>query len=136
MNRRYAFTLIDSVVLLAIFVIVIGLLAPALNKLVGAAESARARAAVRAGLDAWKNGASLDILQDRAPQVCFHDPDLLNGWRLKSYHLMKDYGFCLGQQRRFCVRLVMHSPNGRQATKDVEYLVETFPAFTVVRADD
>src|SRR5687767_1129871 len=105
------------------------------GRLPEAADADRARDVLRAGLDSWKNGETIDSLPKRSPPIYFRDSDWKNGWKLKSYRTTLD-DEPYGQQRRMYVHLSLQNREGKSAAKEVQYLVDTSPAQVVVRVED
>jgi hypothetical protein len=98
------------------------------------ADPERAGQALRATLDAWKNGESVETLQRQEPPVRVIDREWRSGHRLKSYKVEKTEP--VGADLRCQVALTVHGPRGRPVTKRAVYSVGTSPALTVTREEE
>jgi hypothetical protein len=98
------------------------------------ADPERAGQALRATLDAWKNGESVEALQRQEPPVQVIDREWRSGHRLKSYKVEKAEP--VGADLRCQVALTVHGPRGRPVTKRAVYSVGTSPALTVTREEE
>jgi hypothetical protein len=98
------------------------------------ADPERAGQALRATLDAWKNGESVEALQRQDPPVQVIDREWRSGRRLKNYKVGKAEP--VGADLRCQVDLTVHGPRGRPVTKRAVYSVGTSPALTVTREEE
>jgi hypothetical protein len=97
-------------------------------------DPAQAETALRAALDAWRQGQKPAALQDRSPPVHVADEDWLAGRRLGGYRV-EGAGRPAGPGLRFAVRLSLGDASGKLSEKRVRYLVHTGPGVSVVRDD-
>ncbi|MBS0264842.1 MAG: hypothetical protein JSS02_23100 [Planctomycetes bacterium] len=83
-------------------------------------------------LDTWKQGASIDSLQNESPKIVVQDLDWSAGVTLVSYELVgepepKDANLVAR------VKLSLRDKSGADLEKTVTYVVGTSPTLTVVR---
>lgn len=95
------------------------------------ADGERARAALQATLDAWRDGASDESLQKRKPPIFVNEPDWRTGRKLVRYEL--GAGERHGQSWRCEVQLTFADDASDAAPTAARYLVDTDPATVVVR---
>jgi hypothetical protein len=98
------------------------------------ADPERAGQALRATLDAWKDGKSAEALQHQEPPVRVIDPEWRSGHKLKTYKVGRAEP--IGADLRCQVELTVHGPRGRPVTKRAVYSVGTDPALTVTREEE
>ncbi len=93
-----------------------------------AVDGDRARSALKATLDSWKQG------QPPTAQagVTVQDMDWEAGYRLVDYQVL-DEGKVENANLRCPVALTLRDPQGREVKKKVKYIVGTSPAVTVLR---
>ncbi len=92
----------------------------------------RAREALRETLEAWKKGERPEALRERSPAITAQDMDWESGHRLIGYEVLGG-GKELDANLECPVRLTLRDPQGREARKDVQYIVGTDPSITVFR---
>ena len=102
-------------------------------KLAAPVEPAKALAALRATLDAWKAGQPIESVGQATPPVVAQDFDWMAGAKLTDYKLLSD-GEALDANLRVPVQLTLRDAQGRATTKTVAYIVGTDPKLTVFRA--
>lgn len=95
------------------------------------ANGERARAALQATLDAWRDGATDESLQKRKPPIFVNEPDWRTGRKLASYEL--GAGERHGQSWRCEVQLTFADDASGGAPTAARYLVDTDPSTVVVR---
>src|SRR5262245_47268731 len=96
-----------------------------------AADQDQAGAAVRAGLDAWKNGDKAESLQARSPAIYFKDLRWQAGDRLISY-AMSDSWDRFGQSVRCSVTLELRDASGNTSRRKATYNIDTDPSNIVI----
>lgn len=89
----------------------------------------KARAALKAALDAWKAGRPIESLAADTPPVVAQDFDWMAGAKLDAYELVGD-GTPLDANLRVAVRLTLKG----KGVKTVHYIVGTDKTLTVFRA--
>lgn len=95
------------------------------------ADTDRAQAALRSTLDAWREGATIESLQERDPAIYVNDPVWRSGRRLDSFELGESGRH--GQSWRCEVRLIYRDDGGPSEPAATRYLIDTDPAIVVVR---
>ncbi|WP_165071476.1 hypothetical protein [Paludisphaera rhizosphaerae] len=90
----------------------------------------RAMVALKATLDAWKEGKSIDSLQSSSPPIVAQDMEWTSGARLLDYHV--DDGKPADANLDVRVKLTLNA-RGKKVERDARYLVTTSPAVTVFR---
>jgi hypothetical protein len=90
-----------------------------------------AGAALRTALDAWKAGEPFGSLQQRTPPVYFNERDWEAGKKLVNYQLGPVE--LMGRQGRCTVKLTVRDKDGKQADRDVGYLIDTTPRVVITR---
>jgi hypothetical protein len=98
------------------------------------ADPDAARQALRAALDAWRQGEPPQELKARQPPIYVNDTDWQAGVRLTGYELKGDGAF-YGVQYRCSVVLSVEPGKGRKSEKTVKYLIDTHPRLVIVRDD-
>ena len=91
-----------------------------------------ARSTLRTVLDAWKSGETPESLQNRSPSIVAQDMDWKMGHQLIDYAIEGE-GEAVDANLYSPVRLQLRSPEGRESTKNVRYIVGTDPVLTVFR---
>ncbi len=94
-------------------------------------DSDRAREYLKAVLDTWKKGESIDSLKTGSPAITAQDFDWLAGASLVDYEVAGE-GTPIDANLRVPVKLTVRS-KGKETKKSVSYLVTTSPAVTVFR---
>src|SRR4051794_40522337 len=90
----------------------------------------RAREALRVAMESWKKGEKIDALRSGSPPIVAQDFDWMGGHRLLAYEVKGD-GKDDDANLRIPVRLTIRSPQGKELSKDVSYVVGTSPTLTV-----
>lgn len=120
-----AFPKMTSVPLLALLLLAgCGPSAPA------TADPDKARDVLRAALDAWKQGDSLESLRERSPAIHANDPDWAAGARLERYEIKDGDGKLTGYDFSCPVTLFLR---GGAKPRNVSYTVGTGRSLVVVR---
>ena len=91
-----------------------------------------ARSTLQTVLDAWKSGETTESLQSRSPSIVAQDMDWQTGWALAGYQI-DGPGEAVDANLYCPVRLELRSPDGKNVTKNVRYIVGTDPVLTVFR---
>jgi hypothetical protein len=99
------------------------------------ADPAAAERALRAALDAWKQGEDPDTLSRRTPPILVSDVEWKGGLRLLRY-TADEAGRLVGFDMNYPVVLELKSPRGKAVTKRALYAVTTQPEVLVVRQED
>jgi hypothetical protein len=89
---------------------------------------------LRTALDAWKNGASAESLQNQRPPIWFNEPESKQS-RLVDYQLDSKTSM-VGRQVRCTVSLTLATSSGKKVERNVPYLVDTTPNQVIVREQD
>lgn len=97
----------------------------------GSVNPSQARDALHATLESWKSGEAADALQNRS-KITVQDLDWMAGYKLLDYELIGS-GTSQDTQLRCPVKLSLQSPDGKELSKDVAYVVGTNPIITVFR---
>ncbi len=92
----------------------------------------RAREALRAVLDNWKDGGTPASLKSASPPIVVQDFDWEAGARLIEYRVLDD-GKDDDANLRIPVELTLRDPRGKDVQKRVSYVVGTSPTITVFR---
>jgi len=95
------------------------------------ADSAKARAALQAALDAWKKGESAQSLQGRSPAIHVNDFGWDNKDHLARYEILSEQAS--GQSYKAKVLLTIQYANGAQMQHEANYSVDTNPSLVIVR---
>jgi hypothetical protein len=95
------------------------------------ADSAKARSALQASLDAWQKGESAESLQTRSPAIHVNDFGWDNKDRLARYEILSEQ--TSGQSWKAKVLLTVQYANGAQMQHEATYTVDTSPSLVVVR---
>jgi hypothetical protein len=93
----------------------------------------RARVALIAALNAWKQGEARDLAR-RQPPIRFVDDDFAAGWRLTEYEIEEPDAPILAY-RNVAVILALRDPRGKAVRRETSYQVATDPALAVLRSD-
>jgi hypothetical protein len=99
-----------------------------------AADSAQARTALTAALDAWKSGEKPEDLAKRTPPLHIKDVDWSGGFQLVGYEADTD-GKLVGYDMNYPVVLELKSPKGNSVKKKAVYTVTTQPELIVSRQE-
>jgi hypothetical protein len=99
------------------------------------ADPSRAQEALRAALDAWKGGETLDALAQRTPPIRVSDLDWSGGLRLEGYQA-EEAGQLLGYDLNYPVVLNLKDRKGKALKKKAVYVVTTQPELLVLRQED
>jgi hypothetical protein len=94
-------------------------------------DTNEAGAALRTALDAWKAGEPYGGLPQRDPAIYFNERDWEAGKRLVDYRLGPVE--LMGRQGRCTVKLTVRDKDGKQADRDVGYLIDTTPRVVITR---
>ncbi len=94
----------------------------------------RARLVLITALEAWKSG-SPQSLTAQTPPIRLQDDDLMAGWQLVSYDLMKPKSLIL-PFNDVPVQLELRDLDGKPVRKTVSYQVGLAPLLTVQRSDN
>ena len=92
-----------------------------------------AREVLKTSLEAWKKGDSPDTLKNGSPSIIAQDPDWVTGARLVAYTLDGD-DKRVAENLFVPVKLTLKLKNGKQATKNVTYVIGTSPQVMVFRS--
>ena len=92
-----------------------------------------AREVLKTSLEAWKKGDSADTLKNGSPSIIAQDPDWVTGARLIAYTLDGD-DKRVAENLFVPVKLTLKLKNGKQATKNVTYVIGTSPQVMVFRS--
>jgi hypothetical protein len=98
-----------------------------------AVDPERAREALKITLDSWKKGEPPSAVQGGSPSITAQDLDWMAGAKLVDYQVTGD-GKAVEANLYVPVKLTLRSPQGREVTKSVSYVVGTSPRVTVFRA--
>lgn len=98
----------------------------------GAVDPEAARAALKEALQEWKLGTAPSALRESTPSITVQDLDWERGCKLLEYEVL-EAGRDDDANLRITVRLVVKEPDGREAEKQVKYVVGTDPLITVFR---
>lgn len=94
----------------------------------------RARLVLITALEAWKSG-SPQSLGTQVPPIRLQDDDLMAGWQLVNYELMKPKSLIL-PFNDVLVQLELRDLDGKPLRKTVSYQVGLAPLLTVQRSDN
>jgi hypothetical protein len=92
-----------------------------------------AREVLKTSLEAWKKGDAPDTLKNRSPSIIAQDPDWVTGARLVAYALDGE-DKCVAENLFVPIQLTLKLKNGKQATKNVTYVIGTSPHVMVFRS--
>jgi hypothetical protein len=92
-----------------------------------------ARAVLKTSLEAWKKGDSAESLKKGSPTIIAQDPDWVAGARLVAYTLDGE-DKPVAENLFVPVKLILKLKNGKQATKNVTYVIGTSPQVMVFRS--
>lgn len=95
-------------------------------------DPGKARDTLKAALDSWKKGEPSTALEKGSPPIYVIDPEWQAGARLVDYQILGD-GEEKDAQLFAPVRLVLRGPAGKDATREVTFMVATAPNRTVAR---
>jgi hypothetical protein len=91
-----------------------------------------ARETLTRAMESWKEGETLEALQEENPAIVVQDFDWAGGMKLLKYEVLgpgKEESANLVAQ----VKLTLADASGTQSNKTVTYVVGTAPALTVFR---
>lgn len=91
-----------------------------------------AQAALKAALESWKAGQSLDSLSQQSPAIVMVDDDWKKGEKLESFEAVApevDDGVNLHCK----VKLALNNAQGVRRSEEVTYVVGTAPKITIFR---
>jgi hypothetical protein len=91
-----------------------------------------ARNTLTRAMESWKEGETVDSLQEESPGVVIQDFDWMNGMKLVDYRVI-DEGKEVDANLVAQVKLTLADTNGSQIEKTVTYVVGTAPRLTVFR---
>ena len=95
-------------------------------------DPAAAIEALKATLETWKSGGTVDDLRQRVPEIVAQDMSWISGARLLDYALLGEPQAV--DANLYCsVRLRLSEANGKPTEKSVVYIVGTDPVLTVFR---
>jgi hypothetical protein len=92
-----------------------------------------AREALKTSLEAWKKGDSPDTLKNGSPSIIAQDPDWVTGARLVAYTFDGDDNR-VAENLFIPVELTLKLKTGKQAAKNVTYVIGTSPQVMVFRS--
>jgi hypothetical protein len=95
-------------------------------------DATEAREALTAALDAWKAGKKPSDMKSGSPPMTVQDMDWESGQKLAAYELAGE-GTMDNANLRIPVILSFGEGKGREAQKEVSYVVGTSPTITVFR---
>lgn len=95
-------------------------------------DASKARDVLTTALGSWKKGDAVTALQAGSPPVYVIDPDWEAGAKLVNYQVLGD-GEEKDAQLFAKVRLTLRNPGGADVTREVTFMVSTFPNVTVSR---
>jgi hypothetical protein len=93
----------------------------------------KAREALVAALDSWKNGEARR-LPKRVPPIRFDDPDFAAGWRLAEYELQEPDA-TIRPHADVAVILSVRDPRGKALRRETAYQVSTEGTLAVLSSD-
>lgn len=96
-------------------------------------DPGRARSALVAALDAWKDGQA-KALPRRNPPIRLADEDLAAGWRLTEYEI-EEPDAPVVPNKDVAVILSLRDAKGKTARREARYQVSTEPGLAVLRSD-
>ena len=84
-----------------------------------------------AALAAWRDGKPFESLAAGEPPVVFNEPLWKEGAKLVAYELGEVT--LHGRQGRCTAKLTVQSKDGKQAQRNIGYLIDTVPRVVIVR---
>ena len=103
------------------------------GSLPAAADAKVGEEALRAALEGWKSGESVETMQQRRPPIWFNDSGIKAGVKLLRFELISPVE-PYGRQLRCTVSLVMQDPKGGNSyEKLIGYQIETNPHIVIAR---
>ncbi|MDR3638299.1 MAG: hypothetical protein P4L84_31135 [Isosphaeraceae bacterium] len=96
-------------------------------------ESEKARAALIAALDSWKNGEGKSLAK-RTPPIRFVDDDFATGLRLSEYEI-EEPDRPIAMHEDVAVILSLRDARGKTIRRETRYQVATSPGLAVLRSD-
>jgi hypothetical protein len=95
-------------------------------------NAGKGRDALRAALESWKKGDPSTALEKGSPPIYVIDPDWQAGAKLADFEILGP-GEEKDAQLFVPVRLVLRGPDGKDARREVTFMVATAPNVTVAR---
>jgi hypothetical protein len=95
------------------------------------ADPELARASLRAALEVWKDGGTVESLRARSPVIYFNDSEWGPGRRLIKYEIVSEQPS--GLSWRSEVLLTVASGERGATPHKARYVVDTHPAIVIVR---
>ncbi|WP_435010898.1 hypothetical protein P12x_002188 [Tundrisphaera lichenicola] len=95
-------------------------------------DPSRAREALKTTLESWKKGDKIGALREASPPIVAQDFDWMGGHELLDYEVTSE-GQDDDANLRIPVKLKLRTPQGKEITKSVSYVVGTSPSLTVFR---
>jgi hypothetical protein len=130
-HHHSAFTLVELLVISAIFILLTGLLVRTAHKVQVAADQTTCINSLKIALQNWKKGGTPADLDGNSPAITMRDKDWKAGCSLLDYQI----GDCTeqGTSLRCPVRLRLRGPQGQAISKSVTYRVLTGPERIIFR---
>lgn len=97
------------------------------------AEPDQARATLTSALDAWRDGRTVDEVNNGSPAMTVADPSWKAGFKLSRYEVA-DSNASQGLDLKIPVELWLQDPKGKEVREKVKYTVSVQPSRTVLRA--
>jgi hypothetical protein len=97
------------------------------------ADPDQARATLTTALDAWRDGRTVDEVNNGSPAMTVADPSWKAGFKLSRYELAESNA-SQGLDLKIPVELWLQDPKGKAVREKVKYTVSVQPARTVLRA--
>jgi hypothetical protein len=95
-------------------------------------DPGKARDTLKAALESWKKGDPSNALEKGSPPIYVIDPDWQAGARLVDFQILGE-GEEKDAQLFAKVRLVLRGSDGKEAPREVTFMVATAPNRTVAR---
>jgi hypothetical protein len=95
-------------------------------------DASVARDTLTHAMESWKEGETVESLQEENPAIVVQDFDWAGGMKLLNYELLGP-GKAESANLVAQVKLTLADNNGTQTAKTVTYVVGTAPALTVFR---
>jgi hypothetical protein len=95
------------------------------------ADTAEADRAMRAALEAWKDGKSQADLEHGSPSIIMNEDDWRAGKRLLDFTMID--GSLSGRQVRWRVRITLRDKDGKPVERQATYIIDTTPRIVIVR---
>jgi hypothetical protein len=97
------------------------------------ADPNEARATLSKALDAWRDGRTIDDVNNGSLSIVVTDPSWKAGFKLSRYQVA-DTAAATGFDLKIPVELWLEDPKGKAVQEKVKYTVSTKPARTVIRS--